>query len=179
MIGAEVWGPSFELAWKLAKLSLVAVGGAHTVMPDVYRFIVVEKQWLQGQEFASLFALGQAAPGPNVLVLAMFGYRITGMPGAIIAPLAFCLPSAILCYFIARADKQGGDAPWKKTVKAGLIPLTVGVIIAAAGILLQTTGSGWLAIALAVTTAALAYKTKLNPLWFIGVGAVLPLLVDF
>ena len=177
MIGAEVWAPTLALAWKLVKLSLVAVGGAHTVMPDIYRFIVEENAWLQPQEFASLFALGQAAPGPNVLVLAMFGYRISGFLGAVVAPIAFCLPSVVLCYFIARADLRGGDTRWKRTVKNGLVPLTVGVIIAAAGILLKTTGGAWGAVAIAVVTAVLAYRTKLNPLWFIGVGAVIPFFV--
>ena len=78
--GAVVNGdPTWPFAAHLALLSIVSVGGAHAMLPDIYRFVVIEHSWLGGQEFATLVALSQAAPGPNVLVTTLLGYQIGGL----------------------------------------------------------------------------------------------------
>lgn len=163
--------PTWPFAAHLALLSIVSVGGAHAMLPDIYRFIVIEHRWLSGQEFATLVALSQAAPGPNVLVTALLGYQFGGLAAAVIAPVAFILPSSLAVYAFAHLHLRTGDAPWKTIAMQGLTPLTVGLVIASGIVLAQGAGSGLAGYAVAAIVALASAFTRLHPLWLIGAGA--------
>lgn len=167
------FGPGWLLAGQLFVLSMFAVGGAHTVYPDVYRYVVTDQAWMSGATFASLVALSQAAPGPNMLVFAMIGFQLEGLIGALAAGFAFCVMPIIFSYAIARFAQRADDTPWKRIVETGLAPLTVGIVLASATILAQGAGGGWLGYALTAATAGLAVFTRWNPLWVIAAGALI------
>ena len=79
---------SGEIGWLVlgyAQMSLLAVGGVSAVLPEMQRPVVPVHTWMGGAEFASLFALAQAAPGPNMLVSTLMGWRVAGLPGALAA----------------------------------------------------------------------------------------------
>ena len=59
-----------------ASLSLLAVGGAITTAPDMHRYLVDESHWLSDSQFTSSIALAQAAPGPNILFVALMGLNV-------------------------------------------------------------------------------------------------------
>lgn len=164
--------PTWPFAAHLALLSIVSVGGAHAMLPDIYRFVVIEHGWLSGQEFATLVALSQAAPGPNVLVTTLLGYQFGGLLAAVVAPLAFILPSSAAVYAFAHLHVRGGDAPWKKIVMQGLAPLTVGLVIASGVVLAQGAGAGIAGYVVAAAVAVLSGFTRVHPLWFIAAGAL-------
>ena len=161
------------LLGQLAVLSLVSIGGAHAVLPDVYRLVVTEHGWMTGTEFATAVALSQAAPGPNVLVMALIGQSVGGLALGVAALVAFCLPSSLLAYLAVRADLKASGAPWLRAVKAGLAPITVGLVLASGFILTMGTAGSGMTLAIAMGSALLASTTRLNPLWFIGAGALI------
>jgi chromate transporter len=165
--GSPIW----QFAAHLAVLSIVSVGGAHAMLPDIYRFVVIEHQWLGGQEFATLVALSQAAPGPNVLVTALLGYQFGGLACAIVAPVAFILPSSLAVYAFARMHVRGGDAPWKTIAMQGLAPLTVGLVVASGIVLAQGAGAGIAGYAVTAAVALLVAFTRVHPLLLIAAGA--------
>lgn len=172
---------ALQLAAKLMMLSIFSIGGAHTVFPDVYRFIVDEKHYFTGATFASLVALSQAAPGPNMLVFAMFGYQLGGVAGAAADTLAFCLIPFVVSYLVARAAKAASESRWSKIVQRGLAPITVGVVLASGCILAEGAyrGSGErpLAYLLVIATTIIASTTKWHPLWLISGGAAIAMVV--
>jgi len=163
--------PIWQFAAHLAVLSIVSVGGAHAMLPDIYRFVVIEHQWLGGQEFATLVALSQAAPGPNVLVTALLGYQFGGLACAIVAPVAFILPSSLAVYAFAHMHVRGGDAPWKTIAMQGLAPLTVGLVVASGIVLAQGAGAGIAGYAVTAAVALLVAFTRVHPLLLIAAGA--------
>jgi len=169
--------PAWAFAAHLALLSIVSVGGAHAMLPDIYRFVVLEHGWLDGQEFAALVALSQAAPGPNVLVSALLAYQFGGLLAAIVAPLAFILPSSVATYAFAHFERRGGDAAWKRIGKQGLAPLTVGLVIASGIVLAQGVGAGLAGYAIAAAVACLVAFTRLHPLALIAAGAAAGFLI--
>ena len=71
------------LLWTMLKqfllLSLLSIGGANTTIPEFHRFLVLEHGWLSESRFVELYALSQAAPGPNMLFVALFGLQIAGL----------------------------------------------------------------------------------------------------
>lgn len=163
--------PTWLFAGHLAVLSLVSVGGAHTMLPDIYRFVVIEHGWLSGPEFATLVALSQAAPGPNVLVSALLGYQFGGLLAAVVAPVAFILPSSLAVYAFAHLHVRSGDAPWKKIAMQGLAPVTVGLVIASGIVLAQGAGAGVAGYVVAAAVALASAFTRLHPLVLIAAGA--------
>ena len=77
-------------------LSLLAVGGAITTVPDMHRYIVVQQHWLTDAQFTASIALAQAAPGPNVLFVAVLGWNLAGAWGALATMAGNLLPSTVL-----------------------------------------------------------------------------------
>jgi chromate transporter len=91
------------LALLFGQLSLLAVGGVNTVLPEMQRQVVQVHRWMKPGEFAALFALAQAAPGPNMLVSTLIGWRVAGLPGALVATLSLYGPSSLLTFVASRA----------------------------------------------------------------------------
>ena len=90
------------LALQFAGLSLVAFGGANAVIPEIHRQAVDVHHWMTDQDFASLFAIAQAAPGPNFLVSTLVGWKAAGLLGALVATAAMCAPSCLLTFWVAK-----------------------------------------------------------------------------
>lgn len=160
-----------ELAWRFAMLSLVAIGGANAVVPDMHRQAVEVARWMGDEEFAALFAIAQAAPGPNVLIVTLVGWRAAGIPGALVATAAMIVPSSLLTFWVFRIWKRLEDKPWRAAVQNGLAPLTVGLVAASGYLLAAATDIGPTAGTVTVATATLSYFTKINPLWAFAVAA--------
>jgi chromate transporter len=156
----------------LALLSLVSVGGAHAVFPDVFRLVVTERGWMTGTEFATLVALSQAAPGPNVLVMALIGQRVGGAALGVAALVAFCLPSSVVAWFAARAHLRAAGTRWARAIRSGFAPVTVGLVLASGFILATGAAAHWGIYAIAMVSTVLASITRLHPLWLIVAGAV-------
>jgi chromate transporter len=64
----------FALLAHFMSLSLLAIGGAITTAPEMHSYLVNDKAWLTDSQFTSSIALAQAAPGPNVLFIALLGW---------------------------------------------------------------------------------------------------------
>ena len=158
------------------QLSLVAVGGAVAVLPELQRQVVAVHGWMGLREFGELFALAQAAPGPNVLVVTLVGWRGAGLAGALAATAGMLLPSAVLTWVVMGAWHRFRDRPWRATVQMGLVPVTVGLVTAAAALLAVATTTGWVAGVLTLAVAAAALRTRLHPLALLGAGAMIGLL---
>jgi len=161
-----------SLAALFGHLSLLAFGGGNTVLPEMQREAVEVHGWMSAADFAALFALAQAAPGPNMLVSTLIGLRVAGLPGAAVATLGIITPSSVLTLAVFSTWERFRNAPWRRKVQAGITPVTVGLFMAAAVIIAQAADQ---TIALGVVTTAVAGATlftKVHPLWLLAAGAV-------
>lgn len=166
-----------QLALHFLTVSLLAIGGAAAVIPEIHRNVVETQQWMTSQEFANLFALAQAAPGPNVLVVTVIGWRVAGFAGAMTATAAMTVPAFGLAYAAARARARWNQMGWYKKFERGAAPITIGLITAAGCLLtLAVAKDSWLSYAITAGMAAVIIFTKFNPLIFLAVAAVLGLL---
>ena len=162
-----------EIAALFGQLSLVSVGGINAVLPELKRQVVDRHGWMSAGDFAALYALAQAAPGPNMLVSTLIGWHVAGVAGALAATGALVGPCAVLTWLVAGAWHRFRDKPWRKLVQAGLMPVTAGLVVAAAIVLSEATAvSAGHAVVTAVG-AALLVATRLHPLWLLGTGAAL------
>lgn len=63
----------------------LSIGGMLSVVPEMHRYVVDVRHWITPADFIQMFAVGQAAPGLNVVVAGLIGWKVVGMPGAFIA----------------------------------------------------------------------------------------------
>ena len=160
-----------DLAAVFGKLSLLAFGGANAVIPEMQRQIVDVHHWMSPQEFAALYALAQAAPGPNMMVVSLVGWRVAGFWGALVTTGAVAVPSSALTLLVSGVWLRFRDAGWRKAVQAGLQPVTAGLIMASAVLLIGSTAIDWTAVAVTVISAGLFIFTKLHPMLILVTAA--------
>ncbi|WP_428424814.1 chromate transporter [Methylibium sp.] len=153
-------------------LSLLSIGGAITVAPDMHRWMVVEQHLLSDPQFASSIAIAQAAPGPNVLFVAVLGYQVAGLAGAAATLLGIMLPSVTLALLVNRWGHARQDWRAVRAFKAGMAPITL-ALIAATGWLLAAPPSEWRSLLTTAAAALLVWRTRLHLLWMIAAGALL------
>ena len=163
----------FELAWRFMLVSALAFGGATAALPEMHRFLVEQRHWLDDAAFTTLFAISQASPGPNVLFVALFGWRVMGLAGALTTMLAMCGPSSLCAVLVERYVNRHRDAGWIAVARRALAPLTVGLVAATGTLLTFGADHGAAAATLTAATVAVGLKTRLNPLWLIAAGAAL------
>jgi chromate transporter len=164
-----------ELLVVFAPLSLVAVGGGNTVLPDIHRQVVLIHGWMTETEFASAFVLAQAVPGPNILFVSLIGWSVAGVPGALVAVAAMCGPSSLLALGVARALRSTRMARLRFRVQRGFSPLTIGLMLSAGIVLARSAVHTPLALGLTLLTVAILLRTSVHPLLLMAAGAVLGL----
>ena len=155
-----------------ALLSLMAIGGVSSILPDMQRYVVEVHHWLSDRQFADAYALGQAAPGPNMMFVTLLGWQLSGWAGAIVATLAIIFPPIVLTLGITRLHANNPDAPLGRAIRGGLSPIAIGLTLSSGWILAQSADHSWRTALLTLATVALMLRTRLNPLWLIAAGAV-------
>lgn len=163
----------FELFVTFARLSLVAIGGMQTVLPEVYREVVEVRGWMPAAELADMIALAQASPGPNGLFAALVGLRVVGVSGFFTAALAVALPPAILALGMSRVRRRLAQARWLRVAQSGLVPIVVGLMLASGVVVAQAADDTLIKLALTVLVTFVVWRTSWNPLWLLAVGAVI------
>ena len=165
--------PLWTLFTLFATLSLLAVGGANAAIPEMHRVAVNVMHWMSDKQFADMFAISQLSPGPNVIIVALIGYHVAGLAGAVVAISAMVVPTCLLAYFVARTWDRFKDARWRMAVQAGLVPVSLGLIGASAFVLARAADHNVYAALITLATAATAFWTRANPLWiFVVAGAL-------
>ncbi len=153
-------------------LSLLSIGGAITVAPDMHRVMVDEMGMLSDAQFNASIAIAQASPGPNVLFVAVMGYQAAGLAGAAATLIGIMLPSTTLALAAARWGHARNDWRAVRAFKAGMAPIVIGLLFSTGWILSAQT-PGWHHVLLTVAAAVLVWRTRVHLLLLVGTGAVL------
>jgi len=174
------------LAWELfvffLKLSLLAVGGANAAVPEMHRGVVELRGWMTDEIFTQGYALAAAAPGPNVLFVAVIGWHVAGAQGLTAALLGFLGPTFLLAWGVATLTQRlAGD--WRlAALRGGLVPVAIGLILATGLVTGAAAARGTgaeIAVSVAITLAAAVFtwRSRFSPLWALAAGGVLGLLL--
>jgi chromate transporter len=177
-------GDWFSLFVHYLSLSLLSVGGAITTAPDMHRYLVDRQAWLTDPQFSASIAIAQAAPGPNVLFIALLGWNVGlnagGLPfallGMTVTMVGIMIPSTTLTYLAQRWGHENRDLRAVRAFKQGMAPIVIALLIATGWIL--ATGStyatkNWPIWLVAIVAAVMVWRTKVHLLWLLGAGAAL------
>ncbi len=162
-----------QLAINFAIISLIAFGGANAALPEMHRTVVDANQWMDSNTFSHLFALAQAAPGPNVMVVTLIGWQVAGFSGALVTTLAMLLPAFCLTFGVSRLLPRWGKKSWYRLVERGLAPVTVGLVLASGVLLMKTTSDSLGTVMITIAATLYIVVLKRNPIHTLIVGAIL------
>jgi chromate transporter len=166
------WSDVLHLAGHFALLSLLAVGGAITLASEMQRYLVVEHGWIDALQFNTSIAIAQAAPGPNILFVALLGWSTAGPLGMLATMAGVMLPSSLITFVVGRLRRARRDALAVQAFSVGLAPLTIGLLLATGWVLALPLLERPLSMLLVPATVVFMLKTNRSPLWMIALGAV-------
>lgn len=164
-----------SLAVIFAQLSLLAFGGGNTILPEMQRQVVDIHHWMTARDFTALYALAQAAPGPNLMVVPLIGWQVAGWQGLVVTSLAKFGPSSVVTALVMQVWQRFKDRPWRRIVQAALVPVTVGLVASSAALIARAADSTWLLGAITAAAAATMLLTRAHPLWVLAGGALVGL----
>ncbi len=168
-------GLLLQIAATFGLLSLVSIGGANASLPEIHRQAVDTLHWMNDQTFANLIAIGQAAPGPNVLIVSLIGWRVVGFAGLLVASFAIVIPSSLLAIAVGRGVRRYAAVGWVGVAKRALAPLAVGFMVASGYVMTRAAYEGLLSIAIVALTTAITLQSRRSPLISMAGGALIGL----
>lgn len=166
------WVQLLQMCGHFMLLSMLAVGGAITTAPDMQRYLVHEQHWMSDAEFTASVAIAQAAPGPNILFVALLGLNAAGVAGLLATMIGIMLPASLVAWSVGRLRRARHDSIALRAFTAGLTPLTLGLLLSTGWVLMAPTREHWGSIALVLLTVVATTRTKISPMWLIALGAV-------
>ena len=152
-------------------LCTFAVGGLNTVMPGMFHYVVDEEGWLTARQFTDLYAIGQAAPGPNALWVTLIGLQIGSWAGAAASTAAMLLPGITFSLVMVSLHARNPNAPFAIAFRRGLAPIAIGLMFSSGWLLLRSIGHDPVGLGITLLTVAAILRTRLNPLILLAVGA--------
>jgi chromate transporter len=178
------WSDWLDLFLHIASLSLVAVGGVVTVISAMHLYLVEQHSFMTDSQFNASYAMAQAAPGPNVLFVAMFGWMIgvnsgsmlTGLLGVFVILTGMLLPCSTLTFFASRWLQQNRARLGVRAFRQGMMPIVIALMLAAAWIIASAHDNpsrDWPLWLVTVIAALIVWRTRVHLLWLLAAGAIL------
>jgi chromate transporter len=177
------WSDWINLFGHYLLLSLMSVGGAISTTPEMHRYLVEQHHWLTQAQFNESIALAQAAPGPNVLFVALMGWNVgmnagsmaAALLGVAVTMLGILIPSTVLTYVAAQWGHRNRELRAVRAFKQGMAPIVIALLLATSFILGAAGGNparDWPLWLLAVVSGLVIWRTKIHLLWLLGLGAL-------
>jgi chromate transporter len=178
------WNDWLGLFLHTAMLSLLSVGGGITIMPAMHQYIVDQQGWLTDSQFNTSIVMAQAAPGPNVLMIAIFGWSIgvktgsmlTGLLGVVVIMTGMMVPCTTLTFYASRWLEKNHQLRAVRAFRQGMIPIVTALLVAAAWIIAAAHNNpvkDWPLWLTSVIAAFIVWRTRLHLLWLLAAGAFL------
>ncbi|MGB5887630.1 MAG: chromate transporter [Acinetobacter venetianus] len=153
------------------QLSVLAFGGGNAILPEMQHQVVTVHQWMTAEQFSSLFAMAQAAPGPNMMIVPLVGWHVAGPAGLLVTSLAKFGPSSIITIYALKFWERFKANPLRARFEKALKPITVGLVLVSAWLIADASAQNLLLVVIVILTAFLGVFKKIHPLWVMAVGA--------
>jgi chromate transporter len=179
---ALAWSDWLNIFGHFLLLSMMSIGGAISTSSEMHRFLVEQHHWLSQEQFNAAIALAQAAPGPNVLFVALMGWHVgmnagsvgAALFGVLVTMVGIMTPSTVITYTAARWGHRNRDLRAVRAFKQGMAPVVIALLLSTAWILGSSVGAaGWRLPLLAVAAGLVIWRTRLHLLWVLAAGALL------
>jgi chromate transporter len=165
-------GELLALFGHFLSLSVFATGGVMALASDMHRYVVDGHHYVTHAQFVGAIALGQAAPGPNLMWVVVLGWLISGLPGALATTLGLALPALVFPVLVSRAGRLPQFERGLKALQRGLGPMALGLMAATCYLLVRETPGAWMGAAMIAVSLLLLSLGKLPPLPVIAAAGI-------
>ena len=184
-----------QLFLVFSKIGIVGFGGGYAMLSLIQGEVVTKHHWLSSAEFTDIIAVSQMTPGPLGINMATYvgytsvlnaGYSPSmAMLGSLITTLSILWLPFILMLAVSRILVRHKDSPIIKGIFAVLRPTIVGLIAAAALVLMNAETFGapatarlQFSLSLVLFAAAFiaVYRFRVSPILILGVAGVFGML---
>jgi len=175
-----------QVVWQFLSLSLFSLGGGNTLLAEYHHLSVDKYCWLTDSQFADLYALAEAAPGPSSMIVGLLGLGAAWPEGpfwALLsgysAEIAILLPSTLVMVMACLSWRHLEHSPWRHAFERGMGPITLGILFAVGLKILKTadvTRDGQLSVPgviVSLVVCVLMLRTRISPLWFMAIAGLL------
>jgi chromate transporter len=160
------------IARVFAYLSLLTIGGGMAAFPEMKVLVVGVHHWLTDAQLIHVYSVGQLSPGPNMMMVATIGERVSGIPGALVAAFAFFVPTGLLTFLVGRIWNRLAAWPWRASIQRGLAPVAIGLAVGGLITFGKSAVTGWVTVVVGLIVFYLSLRTKINPALLILGGAL-------
>jgi len=168
---------ALELSGVFLKIGAIIFGGGYGAIPFIKNEVCNIRPWLTPREFLDGVALGQMTPGPIAITATFVGFKVMGIPGAVIATISIFLPSFLMLLILVKIYKKISHNKYVISFFSGIKAAVVGILLST-GIFFITLN--WLDIPYAVfgviALFALFFK-KIEPIFLLVAGIIFSLIV--
>ena len=159
------------LALVFTQLSVLAFGGGNAILPEMQHQVVNIHHWMSAEQFSSLFAMAQAAPGPNMMIVPLIGWHVAGPAGLLVTSLAKFGPSSIITVYALKFWQRFKDHPFRSRFEQALKPITVGLVLVSAWMIAHASAQNTILVMIVILTTLLGLFKRIHPLWVMLLGA--------
>lgn len=174
------WRNLLSVIWDFLSLSLFSLGGGNTLLSEYHYLSVSKYCWLSSSQFADIYALAEAAPGPSSMIVGLLGMGaawkegpLWGLASGVAAELAILLPSTLVMVAACLSWNRLRDSPWRIAFERAMGPITLGILFAVGLKILHTADTNTPGVIVSIVVCVLMLRTRISPLWFMAVAGVL------
>lgn len=160
------------LALVFAQLSILAFGGGNAILPALQHQAVTVQHWVTADQFSAMFALAQAAPGPNMMIIPLLGWHVAGPMGLVVTCIAKFGPSSVITLYALKFWDAFKAHPFKSKLELALKPITIGLVLSSAWLIAAASIQQNVLIAVVILTALLGLFKQIHPFYLMVLGAV-------
>ncbi|MCH4246860.1 MAG: chromate transporter [Acinetobacter populi] len=161
-----------NLALVFIELSVLAFGGGNAILPEMKHQVVDVHHWMTAQEFSAMFAMSQAAPGPNMMIVPLIGWHVAGMAGLLVTSLAKFVPSSLITMATVQYWERYKHHNVRIQFEKALKPITVSLVMVSAVIISESSAQNYWLAAIILLTASMSFFKNIHPLWVMVTGAI-------
>jgi chromate transporter len=161
-----------QVALVFGKLSILSFGGGTAVLAEMERE-TIGRGWVTHQQFLESYALGQLTPGPGMTMVVPVGYQAAGVPGGIVAFVAFFAPTVLLALAAILMCSRIRESRWPKAIRIAMLPVANGLMLASAYTVGTATGINLVVLGIAALATGVLLATKVPaPAVVLGAGVL-------
>ncbi|MFW1906774.1 chromate transporter [Acinetobacter ursingii] len=153
------------------QLSVLAFGGGNAILPEMQHQVVNIHHWMSAEQFSSLFAMAQAAPGPNMMIVPLIGWHVAGPAGLLVTSIAKFGPSSMITVYALKFWQRFKNHPFRSRFEQALKPITVGLVLVSAWMIAHASAQNNILVMIIILTTLLGLFKKIHPLWVMLLGA--------
>ena len=157
----------WRIFWVFAKIGAFTIGGGIPMIVAI-KSELVDRKWLNDEDFIDIITLAQTAPGlfaVNISILT--GHKLRGTKGSVVATVASCLPPFLIILLVAMFFTSFKDNEYVIKAFKGIRPVVVALIGVPMIDMLKATKMRWWSWAIVISSMILVCVLSVSPVYIL------------